>query len=51
MEAKVEKTLEELPLQKRRIQADYEAAVYEYLKIEQLTPEALRDGAVGQKKT
>lgn len=50
MDAKVEKALEELPAQKRRIQADYEAAVYEYRKIEQLTPEALRDGAVGQKK-
>jgi len=50
MEAKVEKALEELPLQKRRIQEDYEAAVYEYRKIEQLTPEALRDGTVGQKE-
>ena len=49
MDAKVEKALEELPAQKRLIQAAYEAAVYEYRKIEQLTPEALRDGPVGQK--
>jgi hypothetical protein len=50
MAAKVEKALVNLPAQKRRIQADYEAAVYEYRKIEQLTPEALRNGAVDQKK-
>ena len=49
MDAKVEKALEELPAQNRRIQEAYEAAVYEYRKIEQLTPEALRDGPVGQK--
>jgi len=50
MDAKVEKALEKIPAQKRRIQAAYESAVYEYRKIEQLTPEVLRDGAVGQKE-
>ncbi len=50
MDAKVEKALEKLPTQNRRIQAAYEAAVYEYRKIEQLTPEAIRDGAVSQKE-
>jgi len=42
-----EKAVEKLPAQKRRIQADYKTAVYDYRKIEQLTPEVLRDGAVG----
>ena len=49
MDTKVEKALEEMPLQRRGIQSGYEAAVYKYRKIEQLTPEALKDGAIGQK--
>ena len=47
MDATVKNALVELPTHKRGIQADYEAAVYEYRKIEQLTPEALKDGTVG----
>lgn len=47
MKEKVEEALEEAPAQKQCIQAAYEAAVYEYRKIEQLTPEVLRNATVG----